>query len=243
MNRPIISCQKITFKYDFRPILREITLEVYENEYIGIFGPNGGGKTTFLHLLLGFLQPDSGKITVLGSKPKKARKHIGYVPQRIAFDKKFPITTLEVVLLGGLSKVHWWGSLPKEEKQKALEALDMLGMLDYQKHPFGSLSGGQAQRVLIARAVMNSPQILLLDEPTANVDPDAAEEIKKNLRELKKHMTILHVTHELADITDDVHRLFCFQNTLEIYKPKEVCEHFAHGLYHYPIRQDFKGET
>lgn len=236
MQRPAILFKDVAFQYDVRPVLQDISLEVQQGEYIGIFGPNGGGKTTFLHLVLGFLQPSKGAVSILGMPAKKSRKLIGYVPQRIAFDKKFPITVLEVVLLGSLSKVHWWGHLPKEEKKKACEALDLLDMLKWQNEPFGSLSGGQAQRVLMARAVMGHPKILLLDEPTANVDPSAAAMIKDVLKKLKGQMTVLHVTHELYEITEEVDRLFCFQKTLAVYSPKEVCEHFAHGLYHAPLK-------
>lgn len=229
MNHPIVVFDQVFFGYQRVSILTDINVRIYEGEYIGVFGPNGGGKTTFLHLLLGLLQPTSGKIDLF---PNSLRQSIGFVPQRFPFDLKFPISVLEVVLMGALSKVNWMGRMRKRDRVYAKELLDFLGLLPLQHRPFGSLSGGQIQRVLIARALLGRPRILLLDEPTANVDMPSGDTIKKLLSELKDRLTIVHVTHNLDDIMNGAKRIFCINRTLTAYDPKDVCNHFIHGLYH-----------
>lgn len=227
-----IKIKKLSFGYEKRVILHDIDLSVREGEFLAIFGPNGGGKTTFLKLLMGFLKPSKGEISLFDSTPKKARKRIGYVPQVMQFDREFPISVFELVLMGCLSKANWWGILPKEAKQKAEEALHKVGLLDYKERAFGTLSGGQAQRALIARALVADPDLLLLDEPTASVDPDAEAQIQQLLLKLKGSMTILMVTHDLQGIVEKADRLLCIHRTLTSFTPQEVCEHFAVGLYH-----------
>lgn len=228
MNHPIVVFNKVSFGYERMSILTDINVQIYAGEYIGVFGPNGGGKTTFLHLLLGLLQPTRGKIVVSSS----LRRCIGFVPQRFPFDVKFPISVLEVVLMGALSKVNWMGQARKRDLSRARELLDLLGLLPLQHRPFGSLSGGQVQRVLIARALLGEPKILLLDEPTANVDSPSGDTIKKLLSRLKDDLTIVHVTHNLDDIMNGARRIFCINKTLTVYTPKDICNHFIHGLYH-----------
>lgn len=229
MNHPAIIFDEVSFGYERRSILTDINVHIYAGEYIGVFGPNGGGKTTFLHLLLGFLQPTSGNISII---PSSLHKQIGFVPQRFPFDIKFPISVLEVVLMGALSKITWMGQTRKGDWIRAKELLELLDLLPLQHRPFGSLSGGQIQRVLIARALLGSPKILLLDEPTANVDLPSGDNIKNLLTNLKNDLTIVHVTHNLDDIMNGAQRFFCINKTLTVYTPKDICSHFVQGLYH-----------
>lgn len=229
MNQPVIIFDEVSFGYERRSILTDITVQIYAGEYIGVFGPNGGGKTTFLHLLLGLLQPIQGKIAIV---PSSLRKRIGFVPQRFPFDTKFPISVLEVVLMGALSKITWMGQPRKRDQIRAKELLELLGLLPLQHRPFGSLSGGQVQRVLIARALLGSPKILLLDEPTANVDLPSGDTIKNLLTSLKNDLTIVHVTHNLDDIINGAQRFFCINKTLTSYTRDNICSHFMQGLYH-----------
>lgn len=231
-----IDVKDISFSRDKTSILEHINLTVKQGEFIGIFGPNGGGKTTFLKLLLGLLKPQRGSIQIFGENPESARSRMGYVPQAKLFDLQFPITVLEVVLMGLLSK----GSYSKASKQKARVALERMKLGDKENQPFGTLSGGQAQRVLIARALVGEPEILLLDEPTVSIDAEAEKNIYELLDELKGKITILMVTHDLQPITAKAERLLCIQKKLTIYLPKEVCEHFALGLYHPPLIQPSK---
>lgn len=230
---PLITVKNVSFRYDASLILKDVDLEIFPGEFIGIFGPNGGGKTTFLKLLMGILKPSKGKI-LFHNRTKKVR--FGYVPQASNLDKQFPITVLELVLMGCLDELSWTGFFSKKSKQKAREALDKVGLLSKEDAPFGTLSGGQAQRALIARAIASDPQVLLLDEPTASADPEAQQEIYKLLHMLKgDDRTILMVTHDLQAIIEKVQKVLCIERYVSTLRPSEVCKHFAMGLYHLPL--------
>lgn len=233
--KEIIKVENLYFAYQSSYVLEDVNFSIYEGDYVGIIGPNGGGKTTLLKLLMGFLKPDSGTIELLGRAPAFEMEEIGYVPQAKRFDKLFPISVMELVLMGRLSRLSWWGTYGKEDKQAAEKALEMVGLLQYRNNSFGDLSGGQLQRALIARALVGNPKLLLLDEPTANVDTQAEGEIYTILKELNRDMTILMVTHDLHAVFQYVNRVICVQKTAISLKPDEVCEHFAFGLYHKPI--------
>ncbi|MES2199790.1 MAG: metal ABC transporter ATP-binding protein [Chlamydiota bacterium] len=237
---PVISLQDVSFSYEKTPILEQVTLSIEEGEFVGVFGPNGGGKTTLLRLLMGFLNPNKGKVSLLGTSPIQARTHIGYVPQATKVDKQFPITVEEVVQMGCLSKTTFWGLLPQKSKQKALEALEKVKMAHKKDSPFGHLSGGEAQRVLIARALASEPSILFLDEPTASVDPVAEDEILSILASLQGSLTILMVTHDLQTILQKVGKLLCVHRKVHTLAPSEVCEHYGLGLYHSPLIQTLR---
>lgn len=232
----IIEVSDLYFSYEKISVLEDVNFSIAKGEFIGIFGPNGGGKTTLLKLLMGFLKPVKGRISLFHTHPKTARNRLSYVPQVTRYDRQFPISVLELVLMGCLSEGSWWGGFPSEAKKKALHALQRVGLADKKDQAFGTLSGGQAQRALIARALVSDPELLLLDEPTASVDLNAEKEIYHILSELKNTMTILMVTHDLQAIVPKVDRLICINRNATPYKPAEVCEHFALGLYHPPIR-------
>ncbi len=228
----IITFKKLFFSYGSVEILKNVSFEVAQGEYIGIVGPNGGGKTTAIKLMMGFLAPSGGQVEVFGKAPENARTKIGYVPQINAYDKEFPISTLEVVLSGALSHLHWWGARPQGDKKRAKELLKEVGLEGLEKRSFGALSGGQAQKALIARALMCDPEILLLDEPTANIDPQSEQAIFEYLKKFQGKKTILIVTHNFDAIVKNVERVLCFQHEVSSMKPQDVCEHFAIGMYH-----------
>lgn len=232
---PAVSLQNVFFAYEKNLILEKVDFTIEEGDFVGIFGPNGGGKTTLLQLVMGLLKPDRGEILLWGASPLKNQALIGYVPQIARFDKQFPITVEEVVQMGFLSRLSFWGGLQSEHKKSCLEALEKVGMLDFKDHSFGRLSGGQAQRVLIARALTSSPKLLILDEPTASVDPEAEADILTLLSSLKGTMTILMVTHDLPTIVHKVGRLLCVHRHVHLLSPSEICEHFGLGLYHSPL--------
>lgn len=233
-EKPLIDCKNLFFSYQKTPILENVNFTVFKNEFVGIFGPNGGGKTTLLHLLMGFLLPTKGSITLFGKDAKEGRKKIGWVPQSFQFDPSFPISVLEVVLMGRIGQSALFGGYHKEDVKEALAALEKVGLLHYKSHAFADLSGGEGQRVLIARALAHKPELLLLDEPTSHVDIKTQEKIFLLLRELKKELTILMVTHDLQVATQIVDRVFCVQRELTILNPSQLCKHFALGLYHPP---------
>lgn len=231
----ILEVQNLDFSYEKKtPILENVTLAVTAGEFVGLFGPNGGGKTTLLQLLMGFLKPSKGKIRIANKTPKAARPLIGYVPQVTSYDRQFPLSVLELVLMGILSENSWWGGLPKNGKERAEEALRKVNLLDKKNAPFSTLSGGQAQRALIARALVSNPALLLLDEPTASVDTKAEQEIHDLLLSLKGTTTILMVTHDLQTVFQKVDRWLCINRQVTSYLPNEMCLHFSHGLYHHP---------
>lgn len=239
----VVAIKNLSFAYPDISVLKEISFEVEPGQFIGIIGPNGGGKTTLLKLILGFLKPNTGSIQVFGQPPIAARQSISYVPQQLRFDKQFPISVMELVLQGRLSHLSWYGYFSKGDKQIGLEALEKVGLADLQDRPFGSLSGGQAQRALIARALASQPRLLILDEPTASVDAKAESDIYEILKKLQGDITILIVTHNLQAAIELVEKVICVQHTAFMLNPQQVCEHYALGLYHAPLlstHQKFK---
>ncbi|MCC5832716.1 MAG: ABC transporter ATP-binding protein [Chlamydiales bacterium] len=225
-----ITVTELFFSYNESPVLEDVTFSLEEKEFVAVFGPNGGGKTTLLQLLMGFLKPARGTIRLFGRPPKTIRQCIGWVPQNFHFDRHFPISVEEVVLGGRLNRSGW--RFRPTDIEAAQAALERVGMGKALKSPFAVLSGGQQQRVLIARALACDPALLLLDEPTSGVDHAAEKEIYSLLGELRKHLTILMVTHDLNRAVESVDRLLCVQKTVTQMPKEKVCEHFALGLYH-----------
>jgi zinc transport system ATP-binding protein len=238
---PMIEFDQVSFSYQNTPVLNQVTFQVYPGEFVGLIGPNGGGKTTLLKLILGFLKPSRGILHVFGKIARDGEhtppNQIAYVPQSMRFDRDFPISVEEVVLSGLISHLPWYGQFRSSDRKRAKEALEETGLAHLSDHPFGTLSGGQAQRVLIARALVSQPQLLLLDEPTASVDSQAEADIYAILNKLKGKMTILMVTHDLLAAIEQVQRVLCVQGGVISLKPEEVCKHFAFGLYHMPLIQ------
>ena len=230
-----IEMENVSFSYDDNPIIKKANLSISKGDFVGIIGPNGGGKTTFLKLIMGLLNPDEGSIKVFDHSPKEERKNIGYVPQRISVDKDFPITVYELVLMGALAQVKSFGKIPSDIKKRALDLLDQMGLSHLIKTSFNKLSGGQLQRAFIARALLSDPDVLILDEPTASIDPEAEKMIFDLLLSFREKKTILMVSHDLNAIITHVKSIISVQQTVQYRLPEEVCEHFAMGLYHVPL--------
>lgn len=230
----VIRANHLDFQYEETPILKDVSFVVRPGEFIHIIGPNGGGKTTLLKLIMGFYKPNKGRITVLGKTPEEASTQVAYVPQVFAFDRLFPISVFETVLSGRLSHVPWHGRYSKMDKEIALQAIKDVDLLEFKDRPMGTLSGGQLQRALIARALAGSPKILILDEPTSCIDFEAQLEIASILKRLKEKMTIIMVTHDLEHIGQESDRVLCVHGHLYEIKPDQVCQHFSMGLYQKP---------
>ncbi|HKL01400.1 MAG TPA: ABC transporter ATP-binding protein [Desulfotignum sp.] len=216
-----ISLNNVTFAYKKQPILENATLTIPHREFASIVGPNGGGKSTLLKLLLGLLQPDKGEIQVFGTAPEKARQRMGYMPQYAHLDMTFPATVLDVVLMGRLKKSTFWFS--KKDRKQALSAIETVDMAAFAHTGFNELSGGQKQRVLIARALSGRPDILLLDEPTANVDHETEENLFSILQDLNRKMTILVVSHDLGFVSKYVKTVICV-NRQVVFHPTTLVE-------------------
>ena len=232
---PVVVAENLSFAYPSQVIFDKASLSVREGEFVGMIGPNGGGKTTLLKLIMGFYKPTAGRLSIFGTEPRAARREMAWVPQNLQYDRQFPITVMELVLGGCLIHSKWWGGFQAKEKRIAQEAIARVGLADFAQRPFGTLSGGQAQRALIARALASQPKLLLLDEPTASVDAQAEEAIYAILEELKGTMTLMMVTHDLNAIVPKMDRILCIQHGIEALTPSEVCEHYALGLYHAPL--------
>ncbi len=207
----IISISGLSFSYNHHHVLHHVNLDIYEKEIVSIVGPNGGGKTTLLRLILGLLKPASGTIFVNGKPPSAASRMIGYVPQRAHHDNDFPITVIETVLSG---RIRPFGFFSKTDRARAERALAEVGLGSYMDESLRSLSGGQMQRVLIARALVTDAKILMLDEPTSNIDQSAGESLNSLLKKLNETMTIILVSHDTAFVSSITDRVLCINRTL-----------------------------
>ncbi|MEE8373458.1 MAG: ABC transporter ATP-binding protein [Dehalococcoidia bacterium] len=218
------------------PILEAIDLSVKGNDFLGIIGPNGGGKTTLLKVVLGLIAPTRGKVSVMREPPEKGRKHIGYVPQHNLFDRDFPISVWEVVLMGRYGRTGLFKRHGDVDKVKAGDALAMVGMLEKRDRQIGKLSGGEQQRVLIARALAGEPRLLLLDEPTASVDPAVQTQFYELLERLKKRMAIVLVSHDLSAISIYVDKVACLNRQLYYHGSKEIGPEVLEATYKCPVQ-------
>lgn len=219
--KPAVSIQNVDFSYGGLKVLNGISLDIASGEFLGIVGPNAGGKSTLLKLILGLLKPTRGKISVLGEKTAKARTRIGYVPQYPKFAHEFPITVEQTVLMARLGSTRLWGGYTPADKTIAAKALAETESLPLKKRRLNSLSGGQLQRVLLSRALACEPEILILDEPTSNLDQRVETEIFDLLKSLNERMTIIVVSHDIAFVSAYVGRVACLNQTL-------VCHEAAH---------------
>lgn len=213
--------KNVSFSFAERPVLEDVNLTIKKGDFASVVGPNGGGKTTFLKLLLGLQKPDSGEILVLGRKPAKSRFRIGYMPQHTNLDMRFPVTVMDVVLMGRLGR-SLGGRYSKKDREAASKALSEVAMFGSANHMFSKLSGGQRQRVLIARALCCEPELLLLDEPTANVDPEIEEAFFDILTELNQRMTILMASHDLGFVSQVVKSVICINRRIVVHPTTEI---------------------
>ncbi len=196
----ILKIKNLSFAYESDIILEDINLSINERDFLAIIGPNGGGKSTLLKLILGINGYKSGDIKIFNQAPSRSIEDIGYVPQNTNINTAFPIRVIDVVLMGHSNNKFFKFGYSKDEKNLALDVLDKVGMRDYSKSKIGSLSGGQRQRVMIARALCSNPKILILDEPTANIDANGQKKIYELLKELNKSITIIVVSHDISVI-------------------------------------------
>jgi len=213
--KTIIEADKINFFYNKNSsVLTDVSFLVFENDFVGLIGPNGGGKSTLLKIILGLLDPGSGIIEVFGKKGKDVRYKIGYVPQYSKIDLDYPISALEVVMSGFLGNKKLGNKFSKAEKDKAAQILQDLKLFSLKDMPIGELSGGQRQRIMIARALVREPKLLLLDEPTNNVDAESGRDFYEFLHELNDQMAIIVVSHDVDIISRYVKRIFCLNNKM-----------------------------
>ena len=228
----VVSFSDVNFAFeDGITVLENINFSLEAGEFACLVGPNGGGKTTLLRLMLGLLKPVSGKIKILGETPGRRQAQIGYVPQFSKFDAGFPVNVLDVVLMGCLQRSFFWGRYSEEQIEKARQALAEVGLQGKEERCFAGLSGGQKQRALIARALVSEPRLLLLDEPTASVDVHGTEQFYRMFEELNQKFTILMVSHDVGFVSGRVKSVLCVRKTLQVHPVTELTGEALQSIY------------
>lgn len=236
MAEEVVKLNNAWVQYDGTTVLEDINLSIKKDDFLGLIGPNGGGKTTLLKLILGLIAPSRGEVTILGEPPDKGRKYVGYVPQYSLFDRDFPINVMEVVLTGRLSHAKPFHRYGKADREAAAEALRAVDMLDFKDRQIGMLSGGQQQRVFVARALVGEPKLLLLDEPMSNVDAPMQGEFYELLERLKQRMPIVLVSHDISAVSVYVDKIACLNRKLYYHESKELTPEDLEAAYQCPIQ-------
>ena len=236
--KEVVKLENVWVHYDGDgvPALEGINLTVEQDDFLGVIGPNGGGKTTLLKVILGLVVPSRGRVSVLGKPPQKSRDKIGYIPQHNLFDRDFPISVQEVVLPGRYGKSGLFKRYGREDTEAVQNALQTMGILELKDHQIGKLSGGQQQRVFIARALVAEPKLLLLDEPTASVDPTMQTEFYELLERLRERMAIVLISHDISAISIYVNKVACLNHELYYHGSKEIAPEILEATYKCPVQ-------
>lgn len=236
MNNPVIQVQNLDFAYNHHPVLEKVNLEVRKGDFLAMLGPNGGGKTTLIKIILGILPFEKGRVLVLGREPGNACKRIGYVPQQMSSMDKFPVNVLDVAVMGRLGIAGRFRKFSERDYKMAREALEKVGMSGYSKTMIANLSGGQRQRVLIARALACDPEILFLDEPTASVDQAFHTKLYQLLHDLNQEgRTIVVISHDLSVLSSHANSVACVNKSLYYHDSAEIKQEMLEKTYDCPV--------
>ena len=230
-----VELEKVSVRFDSKSVLEDINLKVCENDFLGIIGPNGGGKTTLLKVIAGLQEPTSGSVKVYGKPLSMAGGIIGYVPQMNRPDLAFPATVWDVVLTGRLNRRNFIKPYSEADREAALAALKAMELEDLKDEPIGKISGGQRQRVFIARALATEPKLLLLDEPTISVDRRLDTKFWEFLNELKSKMAIIVVTHDISALSKYVNKIACLNRRLYYNESKQITREMWMEAYQCPV--------
>lgn len=231
MSDPVVELRAVSFAYEQHQVLENVNLRIEAGSFTSIIGPNGGGKSTLLKLLLGLIEPTQGEVSVFGQAPRAGRHAIGYMPQYQSLDSSFPITVEEVVGLGRLHRGTWFGIPRRADREACERALETTGCVHLRRESFASLSGGQRQLVLIARALVGDPRLLLLDEPTANLDPTVEESFYALLQRLRGGITIALVSHDVGLVAEQSEQVLCVNRKVEQHDAHTVSGDFVHAMF------------
>ncbi len=250
MKKKMAIClEDVCVRYGDASVLEDVNLSVYENEILGIIGPNGGGKTTILKVMLGLIAPDSGHVSVFGGSIAENRHLIGYVPQHSSFDRQFPASVWDVVMMGRLSAGKFLRGFDDVDRRVCADALGTVDALSFRDKQIGDLSGGERQRVLVARALACEPRVLLLDEPTASADRTVESKFYEILSKLKEKMAVVLVSHDIGAVSVYVDKIACVNQRLFYHDDKEIgaqeiaktyrcpVELIAHGVPHRVLKR------
>jgi zinc transport system ATP-binding protein len=231
-----VSIERVWVCRNQHPALEDICLDLEEGDFLGLIGPNGGGKTTLIQVMLGLVKPSRGEVRILEREPEQARRYIGYLPQKTFFDRSFPVAALEVVLMGRFSKAGLFRRYSPPDREAALRALEAVGLKDRAHRQIGSLSGGEQQRVLVARSLVSEPRLLLLDEPTAGVDAAQQTEFYEMLSRLNGGgMTIVLVSHDISAVSTYVNKIACLNQRLYYHGTRELAAEEIERAYGCPV--------
>ena len=224
-HRTALRFRDVSFSYENVPVLEKASFHIHEGEFVALVGPNGAGKSTVIKLMLGLEQPGCGVVEIFHGTPASARDRIGYVPQHAGYDPTFPISVREVVRMGRLRSVSRRYT-PDDDKAVSL-AMEQAGIADLSSRPYSALSGGQRRRVLVARALAAQPSLLILDEPTANMDAESEARLFGTLKGLKGETTIFIVTHDTGFVSALTDRVLCVGDRAALGKGRMVVQHKA----------------
>ena len=235
MKEPLIVIKKLSAKYENKQVLKDINLNVYNNDFLGIIGPNGGGKTTLIKCILGLKDYESGTISFYKNGKKTKAIKMGYLPQYTLIDKKFPISVEEVVISGLLQDKGLVLRYSKKQKNKAQAVIERMGLKGYEKRPIGQLSGGQLQRALLGRAIISEPEVLILDEPSTYIDKKFEAKLYELLAELQKECAIILVSHDIGTVLQQVKTIACVNETLDYHPDTAISTEWIEKNFHCPI--------
>ena len=234
--KPIIEIKNLNAGYDGRTVLRDVNLTVYDRDFLGIIGPNGGGKTTLIKCILGLLKPLSGEISFTSSRTAgNLQLTMGYLPQYNSIDRKFPITVGEVILSGLSSKKPLISRFTKEHKEKAHQVIVRMGLEGLEERAIGALSGGQLQRALLGRAIISDPEVVILDEPSTYIDKRFEARLYQLLAEINKDCAIILVSHDIGTVLQQVKSIACVNETLDYHPDTGITGEWLERNFNCPI--------
>jgi len=235
MPDPIIRMQDVWFSFNGQPVLQQVNLRVPRGDFLVVIGPNGGGKTTLLKLMLGLLDPTRGTVAIFGESPNRVSQRIGYVPQNVHINRDFPVSVLDVVLMGRLKSGRGWSRHTRQDRAAAGQALERMRMWECRDRRIGELSGGQLQRVFIARALVSGPEVLRLDEAMASIDAQGRGEFYDMLKELNRTVTIVAASHDMMILSSQVKSVACVNRALYHHDSGEITREMLDEAYHCPV--------
>ncbi|WP_298071477.1 metal ABC transporter ATP-binding protein [uncultured Bacteroides sp.] len=235
--QPLIEIQHLSAGYDNRTVLRDVDLTVYDRDFLGIIGPNGGGKTTLIKCILGLLKPQSGSITFHPQRPANghAPLTIGYLPQYASIDRKFPITVQEVILSGLSSCKGLSTRFTADERRRAARVIDRMGLKGLEQKAIGTLSGGQLQCALLGRAIISDPEVVILDEPSTYLDRRFEARLYELLTEINRNCTIILVSHDIGTVLQQVKSIACVNETLHYHPDTGITSEWLEQNFNCPI--------
>ena len=235
MNHPLIQITDLSASYDNKTVLSHINLTVYEQDFLGVIGPNGGGKTTLVKTILGLHQPDKGQIRFFQDGKETEEINMGYLPQYNSIDKKFPISVYEVVLSGLSKQKSLFKRYTRKQHEQVRRIIAQMGLEGYENRAIGQLSGGQLQRAMLGRALVSNPEVIILDEPNTYIDKRFEAKLYELLEEINQERAIILVSHDIGTVLQNVKTIACVNETLDYHPDTEVPTEWLEEHFGCPI--------